>query len=626
MRTLSRARTALTAAAARGETWLLVWFLGYLLLLVEPYLIYQAQQPPFETTREFATAQLPFAGGLLRYLGLLLAQADAVSWLGALVRLAQAALIFELAARAFSAAAGRRVAPVAWLSLSLYLLLAGRYDQPPMAGPLVLAMLLATNLYLAAGARWWLHPLLSAGLVVLAAGAAGARPMWPVLAGYGVLCGVAAARRASGRTLLVALGHLLVPLLAGALLVRAGLRPCADTWVFAPERSRLTAAMFYALLGSFPLSALLAGVLAGPVAAWRQRRVVDDQRTERRARPGELRLLGHVALVGLLSLLATRVTVDEAGHEHALIDFCATNGQWARLLGVASTGRYPYELASYDVNRALYDQGLLARSMFEVPQRPDTLLLTVDTPYQLAARVRLADQYIDLGRLHLAEYVLHNTLVMGDNNPYLLSRLAKVYEVLDQPAAARIYLNLLTDNLVWRRWAWARLARLAADPSLRGDADIQRLRAVKLTEDDLQFINRYADRPEERAWYIDPEIIAGPLRCHRQHRMALEYLVAYFLLAGRPNFAATEMPRLLDYGENRLPRAWAEGAVVALDFPGRKPDLKGLVIDPECVRRYERFKAVLNEYHDDLRAAMPRLEREFAGTYYLYLARRRLGL
>lgn len=633
MDTLRRARTALAAAAVRGDSWLLVWFAVYLMLMVEPYLIYQAQQPPFAMTREFAQPLLLGAGGLLRYAGLFLAQCDASSTLGALVRVCEALFIGLMTDRALAAAAGRRVPGLRFVPMALFMLLCGRYDQPLLAGPLLVATLGAVMLFLAGGRRLRVYLPLAMLFQVAAAGAAGPLSMWLALAALATLCACAAARATDrpGRAVAVFVVFLLVPPLVAMAASRCGLHAFAPSWTYAGPRSRFTGYLLIALLGFYPVAALLVTGLAEPLArCWQglaerraQRPPADAGR--RRARPGELRLLGNVALVGLLSLLATRVTVDEAGGQRAYMDYCALHGQWRKLLAAASARPVAYDLATYDINRALFDQGLLARSMFAVPQRPDSLLLTVDTPYQLAARVRLADQYIDLGRLHLAEYVLHNTLVMGDNNPFLLSRLARVYLIDDRLPAARLYLTMLLDNLVWRRWARERLRQIEVDPSLNGDPEIQRLRSIRLTEDDLLFINRYADRPEQRAWYIDPEVLAGPLRCHPRHRMAFEYLVSYFLLAGRPNFAAAEMHRLRDFGETALPRAWAEGALVALDLPGPRPDLSGLAIDEATSRRYGRFKAVVAEYDNDLRAALPRLEREFAGTYFLYVAHARLG-
>ena len=611
----ARARWSRPVLAELGELLLLGWFCAWLVVQVEPRLVYQAQQPPFSLNREFLGGLLAHVGGLARGLALLLAQLDANSLAGTLVRVAQAVLIGRLSDSLLTRLAGRRVPWARLAPMALFMLLCGRYDQPLPLAPMVIG-LLATALWFAAGPPTFRRFLALAGWYLLAvAGAWGLATLYQTVGALAGTCGVLAVWRDGRRRAspLLVVGYVGAALAAVWALQRLGLSAFDATWPFRGEESRLTRRLGVALVVWTPAAALLAGCLAAPVTTWLARRSVAGPR-------GARRVLGPLLATALVSLLAARVTVDVAGRERARMDDAVLTRRWDRALTAAAKATRPYELSAFAVNRALCAKGVLGELMFQVPQRPDGLLLSVETPYVLVGRVLLADQYLDLGRLNLAEFALQNTYVQGPDNPYVLSRLVRLYKAKGQTEAARLYLHLLADNLVWRRWAREQLRLLDRDPVL-ADADTQQLRSVMLLEDDLLRINRYADNPKERAWHIVPEILGSLLRRNPRNRMALEYLVAAYLVTGQPQAAAAQMHRLRDLGVTTLPRGWAEAALVARDLPGPEPDLAGLTIPEEARAGYRRFRRLLAQYRHDPRQALALLQQECAGTYFLYLAR-----
>ncbi|MBI5833440.1 MAG: hypothetical protein HZB16_14170 [Armatimonadetes bacterium] len=607
---------------ARIDGLLLVWFSLHLVYAVQPYLIYQAQQPPFACTRGFAADLLGYSGGPVRYVGLFLAQLDAFNAAGVLVRVVIALLIGVLTSALFQRLAGGRARAARLLPVVLYMLLAARYDQPLLLGPMLVAMLASALIFASGPTGLGRYLVLLAALIYGVAGAAGPATTYLLVLAFGALCG---ALSGSSRRLALAV-YPALGVAAVSLADLLGLQALPAQWRYGIAPGRLTVDLAVSLWLLYAVAAIAAVYVADPLRArchaWRAARAgAAPSSGGRRVR----RLLGEVALVALVAVLAATVAADKAGRQRARMDFLALHGQWGQLLAELERGGPRHELAPFDVNRALFAQGRLGEAMFQVPQRADALLLSVETTYVLATRIRMVDQWLDLGRLNLAEYALHNAWVLGDDNPVVLSRLAQLYMVKGMSSAARTYLRTLSDNLVWRRWAQRELHRLAVDPTLASSPEVLRRRAVMLRGDDLLHINRYADKAEERAWHLVPEILSSLLRENPRNRMALDYLIAHFLLEGHPEYAALEMHRLRDCGVTELPRAWAEAALLGRDLLPTPPDLASLTIPESAQERYWQFRTIVKRNRGSMAAAYPELQREMSGTYFLYLVRLGLG-
>jgi hypothetical protein len=302
------------------------------------------------------------------------------------------------------------------------------------------------------------------------------------------------------------------------------------------------------------------------------------------------------------------------------MDWAVLHGRWERVLSLA--GQHSDPLTCFDVNTALARRGELGERMCAWPQRPDGLLLPMDAPYEFRVRVRLADQYLALGRVNSAERALWNTLPHTGDNPYLLRRLATCALVKGDRPAARLWLTVLGYDVIHGAWARDRLRRLASDPDSRGDAEVQSLRARLHRQDDLLRVSDVATGAEAISFYQN-EMLRSTLDANPRNRLALDYLMALYLLIRRPDGVAQEIGRLAP-GEP-IPRLWEEGLLVAMDQPGARIDLRGHTISAAARQSYARFQALLAAQHGDARAAWPRLSRECAGSYFLYLAQARTG-
>ena len=150
---------------------------------------------------------------------------------------------------------------------------------------------------------------------------------------------------------------------------------------------------------------------------------------------------------------------------------------------------------NHDVNRALYHTGRLPYQMLLYPQFYEPFFDVDDVSGNAALFSKPFDFLLELGRVNDAEHVAMEMLEMRPSGA-ALKRLALAKMIKGQPANARVVLNVLRDDLVWGQWAERYLQRLAADPDLAGDEEVQRIRAVMLSKDDMSSDHSIPSRRE----------------------------------------------------------------------------------------------------------------------------------
>lgn len=650
---LPRAFARLRSILGLSDLLLLVWFALYLLLFVQPRLIYQESGPVFSLAPGFLGLFLRYSGGPVEYASRFLAQLDALGWPGAAVRVAEALLISALAGAYFARVGGRPARAARFVPVVLFMLASGQYFLPQATGPALVATLAAAALFAAARcktrpARFAAYSLLAGALYYAAAGAPGKLGVVLLPAVFALLCLAAEARRGGGwKTVLWGAAALALPaavvfvgekhVLTGNPYGWAVWRAVAPTWA-----NRLAIASF----ASLPVAAGACAVAAWLVERRRAGEVVEQKRAVRRGSP-RWAVLGALALVWGVNFAATNVTADRDAGRRAQEDYCVTHGEWRQVLRAsAADPNARGAIPCFDVNLALFHLGRLSDDMFAYDQRPDGILLPMGLPQRLPDRLRLADQYLSLGRVNEAEEALHNTLPSADRyltlgrvdearealhntlpaageNPELLRRLAMVYLVRQDLPAARLVLNHLRFDLLQGKWAREKLAALENDPQLSSDQEVQALRAVMLPTDDLLTVSNIEEGDEQTQYYPDRKLL-GLLDAHPRNRMALEYLMALYLLLGRPDMLAEQLHRFDAFPDKRIPRSWEEGLLLAMSGPNPKVDLHGRTISPETLKRFERFRQIIAE-SGGVQQAYPVLQRECAGSYFLYFARLRVG-
>ncbi len=381
-------------------------------------------------------------------------------------------------------------------------------------------------------------------------------------------------------------------------------------WV---ARRRMLPAVYGLYL--FPIAVALIWGLARTIVAWWSSRRTDAQVQLVKKKAGSpaakphLRWLRAPALRWTLEsalLLAVSVPVGIVsfdGYQKALlaVHYYACQRQWPRVLQASRRCRDKYVVMNA-VDRALYYTGRLNQDMFTYPQHPEGLIFTGED-HGLFYWHRM-DTLLDLGLLNLAEKNLTECMEMFGEHPMILQRLALVNLAKGKIEAGRIYLEKLRQTLFFGGWARDYLKRLAADPTLAGDPQIQQLRALAL-------------RKDFTAGFYAPEVMLLALVEQGSHnRMAFEYLMAWYMMDKRLDKFVKNVGRLREFGYTALPPLYQEAVTIyATKYPVPLGDFS---IGPEVQQRIKQFSDIFNRYGRDKNAAFRELAGSFAGSYFFY--------
>ncbi|MFZ1936244.1 MAG: DUF6057 family protein [Thermoguttaceae bacterium] len=400
-----------------------------------------------------------------------------------------------------------------------------------------------------------------------------------------------------------------------------------------------------ALYLCFPVCALFV-VLRGSASAlmrasWRRpgkspSQQQEEMGDENREHPGHWRSLAWPRLRFLVCWLGGTVlalSLAAAAGFHFLdrhhkvlleIDFCTQHGLWDDVLAKAKS----LPLADYspfvnhDVNLALYHTDRLPYQMLSYPQTYLPMLDMKAVQEDVASFRRPFDLLLEVGRVNEAEHLALETLEIRPSGGFL-KRLAMVKLIKDQPAAARVILNVLRDDLVWGRWAEEHLQRLAADPHLNDDEEVQRIRGLMLSVDDMHLFCGFLPNGEviynTKIWLLDL------LERNGANQMAFEYLMLTCLSRGEVEAAAQLFSFLDRMPYPTTPPIYEEAAMLYLTMHpdemrqvGSAIFFRGRQISDATVKRFGRFQEIAAQcdgVKQKMAAAMPR---ELADTYFFY--------
>jgi len=108
------------------------------------------------------------------------------------------------------------------------------------------------------------------------------------------------------------------------------------------------------------------------------------------------------------------------------------------------------------------------------------------------------------------------------------------------------------------------------------------------------------------------------LKANRRNRMAFEYLMAYYLLACRPDKVAQNISRLDDFEYRGIPRHYEEAILMQTAITGKTVDLHGRTIRPETMQRFEYFRRIIARHGADATSAMIEAAEDHRDTYCWY--------
>jgi hypothetical protein len=271
---------------------------------------------------------------------------------------------------------------------------------------------------------------------------------------------------------------------------------------------------------------------------------------------------------------------------------------------------------NHSVNRALYHTGRLPYDMFRFPQTSHGIFLTHEAKASYLTQLKLCDLFMELGRVNSAERLASEVLASKNHSQMAVEKLAWINILKGQYDTARVYLNVLKRDPVCRGRAWALLRSMDSG----------------FTPDESTYIETIRPRMHQEdhrgAWDESIEqILTELLASNPANRMAFEYLMACYLITGRPDKVTASMGQFKEFGYDGIPTLYEEAMLVYLGSQGQKIDLNKFNIRRETIDRYIEFVKLRNSLRPENRQiVLNRLITRFGSSYFFYSTFGRVGL
>jgi len=610
----------------------------YLWLFTEPHLLYYCfgtiipDAPSFMTGWSFLRNSLGEPGGFVVYIAGFLSQGYYHSWLGALVIVLTALCLGELSRRHFVVAGHPNSTVLTCFPLLMIFLLYSRYKHP-------LSACLVVSLGLYFSLVFEKLPLRKTSIRIVAYCLLVAVGFWLMGAGgvlvfllmtviYGIFV-----HRNWGLTILAVPASVVITWgLAQYLFV---LPPQEALLSLTPFSTTVTLGMktflrvlIFLLYGFVPFTVSLmffGNIVFGKHKQTRKVRLKTKKAEKTHAVAGQKKISlksfrkpAVIALPIVLMGMGLYFSYDQMSKAFVLSNTYSRQKQWNKVIELSHN--LPKGISNpyfnHDIIRALYHTGRLPYDMFHFPQTPQALLLTHEKEESYLTQLKLCDVFMELGQVNMAEKEASELLAVKGHSGIALEKLAWIKILKKQTDTARIYLNAMKKDLVFRNTANALLSSLNNGFTPYQMAYIDKIRSYMHEEE-------YPITGKES---ID-EILLGLVEQNPRNRMAFEYLMACYLLTGRADKVVENIERLNDFGYKGIPTLYEEAILIYFGFQGQQVNLNKFKIRRETIQRYMKFVQLRKDMQTANRqAVLYRLIQEFGSSYFFYFSFGRVGL
>ena len=230
--------------------------------------------------------------------------------------------------------------------------------------------------------------------------------------------------------------------------------------------------------------------------------------------------------------------------------------------------------------------------------------------------MKLCDVFIELGQVNQAEKLASEILATRGYSGIVLERLAWINIIKAQNQTARVFLNILAQNLNYRKRAHALLSSLEHGLTPQQTAYVDRIRA------------RMCPAPKAEADLASIEAtLTSALAYNPQNKMAFEYLMACYLMTRQLDKLVAHMDRLSELGYEGIPTLYEEAILILVGSQGRKVDLEKYPISQNTIERYTRFVELRKAMQPQNRqAVLNRLVAEYGRSYFFYFVFGQVGI
>ena len=576
---------------------LLSFYFLYLLLRIDPKLIYQSQEPVFFFDRYFIYEFFSYPGGVNEFLSGFFSQFFYYSLTGALLLVLVFAFVTLntwLLIRSITTI--RPIIYLHWIPSAILLALHSNYRFPLVLTLGLLWILLCVNIYIRLAPskstlRLMLYLILQTILYYVIAGQAFIFSLAIIL--YEVLH-----NRSIVLSLLYIIFTVLLPYVGASIVFILSIRQAYTMHLISYDTYKTTW-LSWALYAFFPLILL-------PAKFTKQDKTNANNLWDRllRRRSIPILIIQSVIIFALVSISAL-YSYNKKEKAFLLLNHYARFEEWQKVLDIAQKGLPISNVVQCQVNRALYHTGFLCDKMFGMTQlfKGDGLFLhkSVRAPYAL----QHSDLFFDLGLINESEHWAHEAIASNGDTAWNLQRLALVNLLKDKRDIAAKYLAMLQKTTWHKKWAQEHQKYLSEDNSLAAHPKYRYLKSAMPESDFLV-------SPDE------PELCLEELLKNTSNKMAFEYFMAYCLLEGQVGRFIKNLQLLNDYDYPKIPRHFEEAMLIYNQLTGGKGiALQGKEISEQTIRKFNDFNNIKAKYKNDIKAARSELIKH-RDTYWFY--------
>lgn len=288
------------------------------------------------------------------------------------------------------------------------------------------------------------------------------------------------------------------------------------------------------------------------------------------------------------------------------LDFAAEHHVWKQVIKTVQDGRLlDAYIGRYQLNRALYHTGQLCETMFAFPQVAGLPGLFMPENIRHLFPIQYSDLFYDLGLINESQHWAHEALSVTGDTPRNLQRLALVYVLKKEYAAAHKCLALLNRTLRHKRWA-NQLSDAIETKDFSSYPGLKQLEALTLTSDFIVIPNQPEACLEEL------------LTTNSSNKMAFEYYMMGLLLDGKVGRFINRLHGLEHIDYQKTPRHFEEAILLYMMNTGRRdftPPPAGL--SANTMAAFQDYVGILKKYPNPT-AAYRELAAKYGNTYWFY--------
>lgn len=576
-----------------------ILFFLFLLLKIEPCLIYQQQEPVFFLDSRFFNDFLNYPGGLIDYISAFLSQFYINSWIGAVIITLIAWFVSIATKGIIRLLNNRREVQIIHLFPAIILLaLHSNYNHPLSFDIGLLLSLISVNIYLRLGKHKFLFRLTEflINSIVLYYIANGLFFLFVVMCIiYELLI------KRNYFCLVYTLISIIIPYLSATNLFIVNLSD-AYTHIIKIE-SDDNRNLSYLLLGFYPVIFILFIIYYRFLSERIRQRIEDSELLKEK-----FRYPVQTILVFTLAVIVAVTSYDENSKTFLQVDYYARNKKWNDILRVVSPQSMNNIILICQFNRALYHTGRLSNEMFSYPQYAGVEGLILPRELGAAAPLLRSDIFFELGHVNEAQHWACEAIAVKGYTPSNLQRLVQTSILKGEYQIASKCINMLNKTLFYRDWAKHYQRYIKNKTLLNEDKELQGIYSLMPKTD---FIVK-AEFPIEE--------LESLLKSNKSNKMAYEYLMAHYLLKRNVKKFISHLEDLSNYGYDKIPRHYEEALLAYLSQPKHEPvRLKNYKIDDKTIKDFEELLIILRSYRGNKKAAYSAIMARFGNTYWAYL-------